>query len=257
MPDLKAVLFDLDDTLIDWSQFDGDYYSVERPHFEGLHAHITGLGHSLPAVDVLLDTFREIAQARWESGRQTLISPHLPRILAETLGQHNVPDAALDVDELVDVYKWDAVEGTRVFPEVPQTLQTLLDSGIKIGIVTNAFQTMTMRDRELSDHGLLDYFATCRFAAADVGYLKPHPAIFEAALDCIGTQPEETVFVGDNLNADIAGAQRVGMKAVWRDTGYHTSRISLGVIEPDATLTSLDSIFAHLDDWFPGWRDDQ
>lgn len=257
MTQLKAVLFDLDDTLIDWSQFDGDYYSVELPHFQAVHTHLTGLGHTLPHVDVLLETFRDIAQADWESGRQTLIAPHLPRILANTLQKHDVPDEVLDVDELVEIYQWNAVEGTTVFPEVPQTLQTLLDSGVKIGIVTNAFQTMTMRDRELNDHGLLDYFKTCRFAAADVGYLKPHPAIFEAALDCIGTQPEETVFVGDNLNADVAGAQRVGMKAVWRDTGYHNSRISLGVIEPDATLTSLDAIFTHLDDWFPGWRDDQ
>jgi HAD superfamily hydrolase (TIGR01662 family) len=257
MTQLKAVLFDLDDTLIDWSQFDGDYSSIERPHFEGLHAHITGLGHPLPGINVLLEAFRELVQARWESGRQTLVAPHLPRILIEMLQQYDVPEDALNPDKLVEVYQWGKVDGTLVFPEVPQTLQTLLDNDIKIGIVTNAFQTMVMRDRELSDHGLLDYFATCRFAAADVGYLKPHPAIFEAALDCIGTQPEETVFVGDNLNADIAGAQRVGMKAVWRDTGYHNSRISLGVIEPDATLTRLDSIFTHLDGWFPGWRNDQ
>jgi FMN phosphatase YigB (HAD superfamily) len=63
--------------------------------------------------------------------------------------------------------------------------------------------------------------------------------------------------VGDNLNADVVGAQRVGMKAVWRDTGYHGSRLSLGMIEPDATIESLDQIFDHLNDWFPGWRDDQ
>lgn len=254
---LKAVLFDLDDTLIDWSGFDGDFYNMERPHFEALRAYAIGLGYEMPPVDHLQDTFRDIAEADWDNGRETMISPHLPRILVKTLARHGVPEDELDVDEVTEVYAWDAVTGVTVFPEVPDTLQALLDAKIKIGIVTNAFQTMVMRDRELETHGLLHYFKTCRFAAADVGYLKPHPVIFERALACVDVKPTEAVFVGDNLNADIAGAQRVGMKAVWRDTGYHSSRLALGVIEPDATIKRLDQIFDHLNTWYPGWRNDQ
>lgn len=254
MTQLKAVLFDLDDTLIDWSGFDGDYFELEKPHFESLRAHVIGNGYELPPVEALIDTFRDLAMAAWEHGRETMISPHLPRLLQETLTQHDVPPDAFELDKIVEVYRWGKVRGTTVFDEVPHTLEALLGENVQIGIVTNAFQTMVMRDRELAEHGLLDYFETCRFAAADVGYLKPHPAIFETALECIGTRPEETVFVGDNLTADVAGAQRVGMKAVWRDTGYHSSRVSLGVIEPDATIKKLDQILPNLDRWYPGWR---
>lgn len=255
MSDLKAVLFDLDDTLIDWSKFDGDYFELEKPHFEAVHGHVTQAGHALPKVEDLVDTFRELAQQAWAEGRETLVSPHLPRLLMETLQRHDVPEDAFEQDEIMKVYRWGKVPGVTVFKEVPETLETLLAADVKIGIVTNAFQTMMMRDQELEEHGLLQYFETCRFAAADVGYLKPHPAIFKAALECIGTEPEETVFVGDNLNADVAGAQRVGMKAVWRDTGYHSSRMSLGVIEPDAKIKKLDQMLPSLDTWYPGWRD--
>lgn len=254
MTELKAVLFDLDDTLIDWSRFSGDYYKMELPHFQALHAHVMEAGYNLPNVDKLIEAFREFAEADWEHGRETLVAPHFPRILMKVLARFEVPDDAFDIDAITEVYEWGKVEGTHVFTEVPETLQFLLDQNIKIGIVTNAFQTMTMRDRELEDHGLLQYFESCRFSAADVGYLKPHPTIFQEALACIGTDPAETVFVGDNLNADVAGAQRVGMKAIWRDTGYHSSRLSLGAIEPDATIKKLDQIFPNLDRWYAGWR---
>ena len=111
------------------------------------------------------------------------------------------------------------------------------------------------RDVEIDEHGLLEFFAdSCRFSAADVGYLKPHPVIFEQALQCVGTNSENAVFVGDNLNADIVGAQRVGMKGVWRDTGHHTSRLSREFIHPDATIESLDQLLTILDDWFTDWR---
>lgn len=50
----------------------------------------------------------------------------------------------------------------------------------------------------------------------DVGYLKPHPRIFEYALDEMGLRPEETAMVGDNLRADVGGAKALGMVAVWR-----------------------------------------
>ncbi|MEM6528377.1 MAG: HAD family hydrolase [Chloroflexota bacterium] len=257
MPELKAVLFDLDDTLISWADFDGDYYSLEKPRFESLSAYLTEKGYSVPPVDQMLLQFRDFAQAGWEKGRETLIAPHMPRILAQVLAEFDIDADAVGMDDLIDAYGWTKVQGTTVFEEVPDTLQTLLANDIKIGIVTNAFQPMAMRDHELEAHGLLQYFESCRFSAADVGHLKPHPAIFEAALACIGTAPEETVFVGDSLTADIAGANRVHMKTIWRDTGYHSSRLSLGMIEPNATIKRLDEMLPHFDGWFSGWRDDQ
>lgn len=255
MPTLKAILFDLDDTLLDWSGFDGDYRALELPHFISLREFVTGAGYPLPDVDNLLHRFRERALAGWESGRETLIAPHLPQILEAVLADCGVPTGALSREAILEHYNWGKAPGTVVFPEVPATLELFRRHGLHIGIVTNAFQTMDMRDKELAQHDLLRHFDDCcRFAAADIGYLKPHPAIFEAALACTGTTPQETVFVGDNLTADVVGAQRMGMKAVWRDTGHHNSRLSIDTITPDATIRTLDEMLPILDDWYPDWR---
>jgi len=254
MPELQAVLFDLDDTLIDWSGFDGDYKGLEETRLTPVYDHIVAAGHKLPHIDELLLNFRDRAMAGWEHGRETMQAPIMPDIMLDVFRHFGVPDALLVKDELLKIYKWGAIPGTTVFPEVPDVLQTLLDADIKIGIVTNAMQPMVLRDRELDEHGLLRYFETCRFAAADIGYLKPHPTVFETAIACTGTEPAGTVFVGDSLNADIAGANRVGLKTVWRDTGHHSSRESRDIIHPDATITRLDQLLDNLDTWYPGWR---
>ncbi len=253
MADLKAILFDLDDTLLDWSGFDGDYGKLERKHLGGVHRYLTGQGHSFN-LEHLLDRFQDGAFSGWEEGRKSLNAPHLVRIVMKALHDVGLVNAKLDEDVIMEHYNWGAVEGTRIFDEVPATLQMFRDAGLKLGIVTNAFQPMKLRDIEITQHGIIEHFPDCRFSAADVGHLKPHPTIFKTALDCIGTEPAETVFVGDNLNADIVGAQRVGMKGIWRDTGHHDSRFSLGEIVPDATIKKLDEMPAILDKWYPGWR---
>jgi putative hydrolase of the HAD superfamily len=132
-------------------------------------------------------------------------------------------------------------------------LRLLHDNGIKVGIVTNAYQPMWLRDIEIQFHGILDFFPDCRISAADVGYLKPHPAIFQAALNCCGTKADETVFVGDDIEADVAGAQAAGLLAVLRASRRSLPRLG-GNVVPDATIKTLTDLHPVLDEWFPGWR---
>ena len=132
-------------------------------------------------------------------------------------------------------------------------LKLMRSHGVRFGIVTNAFQPMWLRDVELEEHGLLEFFPDCRISAADVGYLKPHPSIFEAALQCLGTKPEETIFIGDNPVADIAGGQSAGMQTVVRITHPSPPMLS-GLIVPDHALNSFTELPDILDVWHPGWR---
>jgi FMN phosphatase YigB (HAD superfamily) len=145
------------------------------------------------------------------------------------------------------------------FPEVRQELANLRRMGLKLGLATNAIQPMSMRDEELRHLGLLEFFEDgSRFSAADVGFLKPHPRIFEMALQSLEAEPEEAVFVGDSLAADIVGAQQVGMKAVLRTrvqgSLFARNNGDLEII-PDGKITSLTEIYPLLDTWFPEWKD--
>jgi putative hydrolase of the HAD superfamily len=250
---LKAVLFDIDDTLLDWSGFDADWIALEAYHLGGVIEYLQrDHGHALD-LDSYSSAFRERTVAAWTAARQDLRAPNLGALLIEAAAALGVPQHALDIGRVLEAYRWKPISGTEAFPDVPRLLDLLHQQRIRVGLVTNAYQPMSLREIELRAHRLLDYFPECRLSAADVGYLKPHPEIFKTALGCLDVQPSETVFVGDDLHADIAGAQRAGIKAVLRLTSRSQDNPD-GLIVPDASLSSFDDLPAILDGWFPGWR---
>lgn len=264
---LKGALFDFDDTLVDWSGVQLGWREIEAARLSRVndYAWQKARAYWLNA-DSLLEAYLQDTRAAWSQARVTLRAPHMPSILLGTLKRLGVATNSLDVDEILRAYDWNVVPGAVVFPDVPPMLEVLRRAGIKLGIVTNASQPMAMRDAELKAHGLINYFPDCRLSAADAGYLKPDRRIFTRALERLGTTPEETIFIGDNPEADIAGANGMGMRAVLRLTGRADGdgstrrRVSGGsykrdLLDTHRRLHSLDELPAILDEWYPGWRD--
>ncbi len=182
---LKAVLFDLDDTLIDWSQVEDDWETRDAAYSRGVYDYISAEVQGLDDFDGYLRQFRIHLRDAWATGRGSLQSPHLGRILSETLVAVGVPSDQIDQRRCLEAYGWKAAPGLIAFPDVPPVLDLLRDHGVRVGIVTNAHMPMWLRDRELDQLALLDYFPDCRVSAADAGYLKPHPGIFRLALDAL------------------------------------------------------------------------
>jgi FMN phosphatase YigB (HAD superfamily) len=249
---LKAILFDLDDTLIDWDGLAVEWEARDQELMRGVYEYVHTQVQPLDDFDALLKAFRNSTRDAWEIGRNNLRAPHLGRVLVEALVTVGVPADALDERRCLEAYNWSAAPGVVTFPDAPPALELLIEKGVRIGIVTNAHQPMWMRDLELEQFGLLEYFPECRISAADAGYLKPHPHIFEHALNCLSVSAAETVFVGDNPVADIAGAQGVGLKAVLRTR--KTAPMLHSLIVPDHTIRTLHELPDVLDKWYPGWR---
>ena len=81
----------------------------------------------------------------------------------------------------------------------------------RLGIVSNFYGNL---EAVCDDCGVRELFGTI-MDSARVGFEKPDPRIFGAALDALGVGPAEAVFVGDSLPRDMAGARGVGMPHVW------------------------------------------
>ncbi len=251
---LRAVLFDFDDTLIDWSGVIIGWRELEAQRLARVLSYVNERSkQELTDLDSLVDIYTERTRAAWAAGRVNLRAPIMPNILLSSLTDLGVAEAESRLDEILSAYQWRAVPGTVVYPDVPPALELLRSCGIRLGIVTNASLPMWMRDSELRDHGLIDFFPDCRLSAADVGYLKPHPRIFQRALQIIATPAEATVFVGDNPVADVGGAQAAGMLAVRRlnpgarDNGH--------LAKAHKVVRSLAELPSLLDNWYPGWRE--
>lgn len=79
--------------------------------------------------------------------------------------------------------------------------------------------------------------------SGELGYGKPDPRMFAAALAILGTQATQTVMVGDSAQRDVAAAQRSGMRAIWVSHG----RMVPEKIRPDGCIASATALEAELD----------
>ena len=143
--------------------------------------------------------------------------------------QYTAVEAAVDIveemgfdlppgvhDELIAAYT--AIDGNRqlhLCDNAADTLRTLKDAGIKLGIICDVGMTPSTALRaNLEREGVLQYFDHWSFSD-DVGAYKPSPVIFEHALTGLGgVAPERAAHVGDLRRTDIAGAQAMGIVAV-------------------------------------------
>lgn len=93
------------------------------------------------------------------------------------------------------------------------TLARLKRDGYKLALVSNYAHTDVLRDA-LARLGLLAHFDAF-IVSADVGYMKPHARIFEAALEALDIVADEAVMVGNDLQWDVAGAKGAGIRSIW------------------------------------------
>lgn len=189
MTEPRAILFDLDDTLYPLTQFVMSGFRAVALAVEA--------AWGVPRA-VALETL--VAAASVSRGREL-------QVLIE---RHDLPPAA--VPGLVDVIRGH-VPDLRL-PELSLAVLGSLRRGWRIGIVTNGRPDIQARKvRALGVRRLVDAVVYANHEGSGAG--KPEPASFLEACRQLDIAPASTVFVGDDPDRDIAGAQGVGMKTIW------------------------------------------
>jgi HAD superfamily hydrolase (TIGR01549 family) len=208
----KAVLFDLDETLIPEDEplalayraaVDGDVdqyraglralWQREAPYPEyRARVHVS-------ASDGL------IAEFAGEGEELAAIREYLPRFRAEAFANGGLE-------------RWQRVriESQGRYPGAVEVLEGLREQGVRLALVTNG--TSDLQRRKLAVAGLEEYFDVV-VASCDIGIGKPDPAIFHVALEALGVGASEAVMVGNDLDRDIAGAAAAGVRALWVQHG--------------------------------------
>ncbi len=125
----------------------------------------------------------------------------------------------------------------KVYPEVPEVLQALAAQGYRLGIISNWTPTLEETCHRLGLTRCCDVIV----ASATVGYAKPHPRIFQAALDRAGVRPKEALHVGDCYDTDVIGARAVGMDAVLLQRRHRSGTVAQGVLAWTAGEPSQDT----------------
>jgi putative hydrolase of the HAD superfamily len=241
---IDAVIFDLDDTLLDWSGQAVAWDEFNRPLAGNIYSHLLASGQSLPPLSDFADIMQQNVRGVWEDAKVDFSGAHFGDAVARTLREVGVDPAQFDIDELLRAFDWRPMPGVTPYQDTHDVLDALRNRGYKIGLITNSFFPMWMRDIELRHYDLIDYF-DARITSGDTGYMKPHPAIYERMLALLDVPAERALFVGDRPAHDIAGANEVGLVSVLIDPP-HLDRDGEGV-QPDYTVTALSELLPILE----------
>jgi FMN phosphatase YigB (HAD superfamily) len=138
--------------------------------------------------------------------------------------------------------------GLEFAPGIRTCLEGLDARGVRLGIVCDVgFSGGELLRELLAGEGLLECFSGWGFSD-EVGYYKPAPQIFEAALGAVGAEPGEAIHIGDLRRTDVAGASSLGMRTVrYRGMNREGDRESGPEAELviDDHLELLDAISRH------------
>jgi putative hydrolase of the HAD superfamily len=225
---LEAVLFDWGDTLM---QF---VYSPELVA-AGHRAGLTAIGQD--EQPELTEHFREEYEPLfWAPG--TIEEIEYPQLVRRLLHDFEIEVDEQQLDGFLEAEHraWDPARVLAA--QTHPLLEALRGLGLRLGLVSNAFDPGWLLHRDLEQMGLAERLDFSVFSS-EVGLRKPHPAIFERALEALEVEPEHTLFVGDRLFEDVRGAAELGMttvQALWFRADEHPDGA-----EPDyQAFTQLD-----------------
>jgi putative hydrolase of the HAD superfamily len=203
---VRAVLFDLDDTLFDHHNSaraalrevhrahasGADFAELERHHIRYLEEmHVEVLAGRIGLDDARRERFRRVFAA---------------------LG---VSLDAGDVDAVASAYRTGYLAARRALDGAPELLAAVRRHA-RVAIVTN---NLLDEQRGKLEHCGLAPFVDALVVSDDVGVSKPDPRIFRIALDRVGAAAADAVMVGDSWGNDVVGARAARIRAVWFNPG--------------------------------------
>lgn len=221
---IKAVLFDLDDTL--WPLVP-TLVKAEAVLYDWLAINLPGVTQRFSNEEL-----RALRMQLLPGDPQYQFNVWALRHAALTQACHLTSENKALVDQAMAVFS-DARNAVTLYDDVVPGLASL-SKRYKVASISNGFA-------DLAAIGIAQHFQTS-IAAHQFGSAKPNPEIFLAACDALSIAPHEAVYVGDDPVLDIQGAQNAGLQAVWMN---RFQRALPEHIVPAATCTTL----LELDAW--------
>lgn len=239
---LRAVLFDFGGTLMygrnAWEPF------IAQAD-EALTNYLIAQGMELN-LSTFPSQFRKRLDEYFKQREQDLLETTYTFVLRELLKEKGYDDVdsetlrnALNNLFAITQTNWELEE------DALPTLKKLVENGYRLGIISNAGDDVDVQQlaRKFGITQFFDFILT----SAACSYRKPHPRIFELALANWYCPPSEAVMIGDNLDADVRGAQEVGIYGIWLNRRADPKTEDRKRSQPDASLSLLSDLPATLD----------
>ena len=199
----------------------------------------------LCGTDMEAEAFHSLIEKRYDSYRDWALKYmcEAPEEMLWTRWLAPECDKALLERNAVELtYELRKAKGERVVVKNGiETVKTLVSRGYKVGVISDLIGTIEI-DEWLDRDGLRPYFCTVQQSSVTM-LRKPHPAIYFLALKEAAVRPEESVFVGDNLERDIIGAKASNFGATIAVEYPGAKKLKLTAENmPDGIIKSFDQL---------------
>ena len=203
---VKAVLFDLDDTLFD------HLYSTRQ----GLHTVCQAYPcfQQRPLDELFADYTRLLDEVhlRVLEGSLTIDEGRRERFRRFFLLHAPETENLLTASEHAAMLHRETYQASRQVVAGATALLERLRGKVKVAIVTNNLEAEQI---EKLSHLRMDHLIDELVTSEETGYIKPDPGIFRVALKRLSCRAEEAVMIGDSWRSDVLGATSAGIRAIW------------------------------------------
>jgi len=197
---IKAVILDFGGTLAD-GDLDWD------PYHEELRSYLAGQGYDVEMADLkraIKGALDGLERVRLRGEERTF-----EEVYANALLKLGVQLEDEDLKAIHGIFKRHYINS---FHPCTERVLDELSGKYKVALLSN---TMSDQPRVSLTEKRLDRHFTLIICSRDLGVRKPNPRIFRHVLRELGVEPEEAVHVGDNIEADMDGAEGVGITPIW------------------------------------------
>ncbi|MGT2950608.1 haloacid dehalogenase [Streptococcus cuniculi] len=199
---MKALIFDLDDTL----------YNQEQPFKRAVQAHLPVQDEQMEALYIAFRLYADEVFEAATAGDMPLEASHIYRMkraLAD-FGYEVSDDLALTIQKAYQENQGQLI----LSPEFPAIFDYCHQHKIHLGIITNGPHLHQLR--KLQSLEMTNWIAEdMTIISGQVGVTKPSKAIFDMMAERLQLLPEDICYVGDSFENDVVGAKGAGWKAIW------------------------------------------
>ncbi|MFI1938905.1 HAD family hydrolase [Streptomyces purpureus] len=224
---IRAVLWDIDDTLFDYAGADTSGMRA--------HLHAEGLLARYGTAEDALALWKEVTLVHWrrfEAGGVDFLAQRRDRV-RDFLAADGLTDT--EADDWFSRYLRHYEAAWELFPDAVPALDLLADD-YRHAVLSNS--SLLNQEHKLRTLGVWDRFEAV-VCAAELGFAKPAAEAFHAACAAMGLAPHEVAYVGDQPDIDARGAVEAGLRGIWLDRTGLGGRPELARITGLAQLPAL------------------
>ncbi len=228
---IRAIGFDLDNTLFDHTEAAAEAMRHLIRENKWNYVGDTSVGAEWHRVE-------SIYFSQYAAGIMTLVEHRRARMRV-FLESTDASKSGLDFDELWNAYLVHYAKSWVAYPDTHKSLSELKASGLRMAVLTNGQQAQ--QEAKLKAIGLTDMFEGC-LAIGTVEALKPDPRAFEQLCRLLECEPNEVLFVGDDIDIDVRASINAGLRGVWLNRDELETPSDIG-----AQIKTLVELPIHLD----------